>query len=364
MQQIARSGRGLESVVEDMGKMTRYRWIGGAVGVVLVLVLSAFAYDRVQSDRIASGVRIGGIDVSGLSRGDAEVKLAREIALAVKQPVVVTYRGKRRTLKPEKSKVRVDVPGMVDRAVRRSHEGFFVVNTARSIAGRERGIAIPVEITYSDPAVRRFVRSVGKSFNVAPRDASLDYTRTRISVKPAERGKTVRYAALKRAIVERLENPTEPRRLRAPMRNLNAKVRTRSQLARKYPTVLIVDRSGFKLRLYKNLKLARTYPIAVGKVGMDTPAGLYTINNRAENPAWHVPNSDWAGDLAGTVVPPGPDNPIVARWLGIYDGVGIHGTNDISSLGTAASHGCIRMKPSDVIALYPQIPVGTPIYIA
>ena len=58
--------------------------------------------------------------------------------------------------------------------------------------------------------------------------------------------------------------------------------------------MLIVDRGAFKLTLYKNLKLAKTYGIAVGQVGLETPAGLYHIQNKAVNPAWHVPNSAWA----------------------------------------------------------------------
>jgi lipoprotein-anchoring transpeptidase ErfK/SrfK len=91
---------------------------------------------------------------------------------------------------------------------------------------------------------------------------------------------------------------------------------------------------------------------------------MYEIQNKAVNPAWSVPNSAWAGSLAGTVVPPGPDNPIKARWLGIYDGAGIHGTDQTYSLGTAASHGCVRMAIPDVIELYDQVPVGAPIYIA
>ncbi len=83
----------------------------------------------------------------------------------------------------------------------------------------------------------------------------------------------------------------------------------------------------------------------------------------AVNPAWHVPQSDWAGSLAGTVVPPGPSNPIKSRWMGIYNGAGIHGTDAISSLGTAASHGCIRMAIPDVAELSEQVDVGTPVYI-
>ena len=105
--------------------------------------------------------------------------------------------------------------------------------------------------------------------------------------------------------------------------------------------------------------------MAVGALGFDTPAGLYHIQNKAVDPAWSVPNSDWAGDLAGTVVPGGvPENPLKERWLGIYDGAGIHGTDQTYSLGTAASHGCIRMSIPDVIELYDQVPVGAPIYIA
>ena len=83
--------------------------------------------------------------------------------------------------------------------------------------------------------------------------------------------------------------------------------------------------------------------MAVGAVGFDTPAGLYHIQNKAVDPAWHVPNSDWAGDLAGTVVPGGTaENPLKARWLGIFDGAGIHGTDQTYSLGT---RGLPRLHP-------------------
>lgn len=335
-----------------------------AAGCVLLLVLGAFAFEKAQANTVASGVTIGGIDVSGLSREAAESKVRADVQDVVQQPIVVVYKGKRRTLKPEKSQVGVDVPALVDAAIDQSNSGFFVTNAARRVAGAERGIAVPVEITYSHRAVKRFVRSVHKSFDQQPTDAKLEFSASGLGEARAKPGSAVRSKLLTAKIVERLQNPTQPRTIRAPMKRSAAAVTTRAQLAKKYPTVLIVDRKRFKLRLYKKLKLARTYPIAVGQVGLETPAGLYTINNRAENPTWNVPNSDWAGDLAGKSIPPGPGNPLVARWLGIHDGVGIHGTNDVSSLGSAASHGCIRMKPSDVIALYPLVPVGTPIYIA
>ncbi len=77
-----------------------------------------------------------------------------------------------------------------------------------------------------------------------------------------------------------------------------------------------------------------------------------------------MPNSAWAGSLAGSAIPPGPSNPLKARWMGIIGGAGIHGTDADYSLGSAASHGCVRMAIPDVIELYDLTPVGTPIYIA
>ena len=140
---------------------------------------------------------------------------------------------------------------------------------------------------------------------------------------------------------------------------------TTQSIVHRYPTLILVSRETFTLRLYKNLRLVRKYGIAVGRAGLETPAGFYTINDKQVNPSWHVPNSAWAGKLAGKVIPPGdPGNPIKARWMGIYNGAGIHGTDELASLGSAASHGCIRMAIPDVIEVYNEVPVGAPVYIA
>jgi lipoprotein-anchoring transpeptidase ErfK/SrfK len=138
---------------------------------------------------------------------------------------------------------------------------------------------------------------------------------------------------------------------------------TGSEVAAEYPSYLTLDRATFTLRLWKHLKLAKTYTVAVGMEGLETPEGLYHIQEKEENPSWHVPNSAWAGELAGQVIPPGPADPIKARWMGIFEGAGIHGTEELESLGSAASHGCVRMSIPDVEELYDQVEVGTPIYI-
>ena len=128
----------------------------------------------------------------------------------------------------------------------------------------------------------------------------------------------------------------------------------------------MVDRGAFKLSLYKHLRLKKTvHDRRRARSAWRRPAGIYSVQNKAVNPSWSVPNSAWAGSLAGTVVPGGtPQNPLKARWLGIFDGAGIHGTDQVGSLGSAASHGCIRMAIPEVIELYDQVPVGAPVYIA
>ena len=178
-------------------------------------------------------------------------------------------------------------------------------------------------------------------------------------------GRRVLAKRLKREVRRRLLDVGPDKTVQARTEVVEPEVTT-AELAEKYPAILIVNRSSFQLALYKGLKLAKTYSVAIGAVGFDTPAGLYHIQNKAVNPAWTMPNSDWVapGDR-GKVVPGGvPENPLKARWLGIYDGAGIHGTDADGSIGTAASHGCVRMRIPDVVELYDQVPVGTPIYIA
>jgi lipoprotein-anchoring transpeptidase ErfK/SrfK len=179
----------------------------------------------------------------------------------------------------------------------------------------------------------------------------------------ARDGRRVRARRLHRELRAAIVSPAADRTIRADTVRVEPKVTT-ADLARKYPTVITVDRSSFRLVLFKDLRPVKRYRIAVGQAGLETPAGLYTIQDMQTNPSWHVPDSDWAGDLAGKVIPPGPDNPIKARWMGIFNGAGIHGTTAIGSLGTAASHGCVRMAIPDVIELFERVDVGTPVYIA
>jgi lipoprotein-anchoring transpeptidase ErfK/SrfK len=102
----------------------------------------------------------------------------------------------------------------------------------------------------------------------------------------------------------------------------------------------------------------------VGEPRYPTPVGRFTVQSMQKDPTWNVPDSDWAGDMAGKTIPGGdPRNPLVARWIGYNGSVGFHGTASTGTLGSAASHGCVRMAIPDVEQLYDLVPLHTPIYV-
>jgi hypothetical protein len=339
------------------------------LGLLVVLLLAGagavYGYDRSQADRIADGVRVGGVDVSGLSPLQARAKIQRVVLDPLSRPVVVRARGKRFRLTPAQARVAVDLDGSVTAALDRSRQGNFLGRTVRALSGGTVSADVPLEIGYNRRAIKRLVRRVGRAVDLEPVDATVDLEHGSVTPTPSADGRRLRTRRLARAVRRTLLD-TGPRSIvRAKTKVVKPKV-TVADLEKKYPAVIMVNRGAFQLTLYKDLKLAKTYGIAVGQVGLETPAGLYHIQNKAVNPAWTMPNSSWVapGDR-GKVVPGGTaENPLKARWLGIFDGAGIHGTDATGSIGTAASHGCIRMLIPDVIELYDQVPVGAPIYIA
>jgi hypothetical protein len=334
------------------------------VAVLLVSAGSVYAYDHGRRDTIAQGVTVNGVAVGGLTVDQARTKIRATLLEPLDRSVVLRHHGRRFVLRPDQAGIGLDVDGSVDRAVAASRSGGVFARTWRDLTGGRVEQDVRADVAWSRPAVRRLVSRVRRAIDRPARDAKLDLEAGVVDPTPSRDGVAVRSSWLRRTVQRTLLSTGERDTIRVRTAVVKPKVST-AGLAKRYPAVLVVNRGAFKLTLYKDLRPFKTYGIAVGQAGLETPAGLYSIQNKAVNPAWHVPNSDWAGDLAGTVISgDDPSNPIKARWLGIYDGVGVHGTGDPGSIGSAASHGCIRMRIPEVIELYDQVPVGAPIYIS
>ena len=344
-----------------MGTKTSIALLIAAV-LLVVVVGGAYAYDSSQKDKIADGVTIGGVDVSGLDEDEAAAKVHRKLVAPLRSSLKVSFDGESWELTGEQLKIRADIDAAVAEAVEDSQEGGLPGRLVRYVSGGEVEESISPEVAYSVPAVNRFVRRVAEDVNQEPQNADVEASGDSLTVVAGQPGRKLRDNLLEKDLKAAVLNANAPHAIKAKVHSIAPEV-TKKEVAAEYPSYLTLDRSSFTLRLWKNLKLAKTYTVAVGMEGLETPEGLYQIEAMEENPVWNVPESDWAGSLAGQTIPPGPSNPIKARWMAIYEGAGIHGTEETSSLGSAASHGCVRMAIPDVEELYDEVELGTPIFI-
>ena len=344
-----------------MGRKTKIALITGIV-VVLLGAAGAYAYDSSQKDKIADGVTIGGVDVGGMNAEEAKSAVHARLLAPLSHSLKVGYDGQSWKLTGKSLKIHADLDLAVEEALDESQSGGFPGRLVRYVTGGNLDERISPDITYSEPAVNKFVRKVAEAIDREPQDASVDPSGDSLEVVPAQNGRKLRDNLLTQQIAAAVLNADADHTIAAQTHATKPEV-TGSEVASQYPSYLTLDRSTFTLRFWKNLKLDKTYTVAVGMEGLETPEGLYHIQEKEENPVWRVPESSWAGSLAGETIPPGPENPIKARWMGIFEGAGIHGTEETESLGSAASHGCVRMAIPDVEELYDQVEVGTPIYI-
>jgi lipoprotein-anchoring transpeptidase ErfK/SrfK len=301
--------------------------------------------------RIPAGVSAGGTDVSGLTLAEAAAKLAAANAPLVSRPLSSHVAGRKFILRAKD----IDFAFDASKSARRAYNAGLVANGAP--------VNVEIYVKYSSRKLNRYTEKVRKTVARAPRDARVEIGLRRIRRVASRDGRTIDVKALYASVRAALRDQALDRIVRPPLVPVRPKITTEG-LARAYGTVVTIDRANFKLRLFKRLKWSKTYRVAVGLPGYPTPTGRFQISNKAVNPAWTAPNAPWAGAYANETVPGGSaENPLKARWLGIVNGVGIHGTGIPGSIGTRASHGCIRMTVPDVIDLYPRVPVGTPVVI-
>lgn len=115
-----------------------------------------------------------------------------------------------------------------------------------------------------------------------------------------------------------------------------------------------------RVYVYQGDSQIASYPVAVGKPGWETPTGTFQVIEKVENPQWQNP---WTGEVR----PAGPNSALGLRWIGFWhdgkDSIGFHGTPTVNSIGQAASHGCVRMRNEDIVALFEKVDMGTVVMV-
>jgi lipoprotein-anchoring transpeptidase ErfK/SrfK len=311
-----------------------------------------------QDDRrIGPGITAGGVDVGNLTVTEAAAKLEQSIGAQVRRPVTLVVAGKTFRLDAATAKLTFDT-------LRTAKRAFYAqAPDASTGGGTAVGTDVPLAVTFSTLSIRAWAREAAGKVYRAPRDATMRIGLKRIDVRASKKGRKLDTTGTERIVKAALADYRIPRELTQKLSVARPAV-TYATLQRQYPTIITVSKSEFKLRLFKRLRFSKSYGVAVGQPAYPTPSGRFQIQNKQIDPVWSVPNSPWAGELGGTTVSGGSyANPLKARWMGIANGVGIHGTGQEYSIGSRASHGCIRMRVADVKDLYPRVPVGAPIVI-
>ncbi len=309
--------------------------IAAAIAVLLAVAAQGSAATSAPKT-LPSGVTIAGVPVGGLpvSSAYAAVRAAFEsqLSLVVGEKLVLV------------SPADLGAVAYAKRAV-------WAAQAARP------GTKVQLQVDVRQGPLRHYLAGIAKTIDTKAVDAQLSLRNLKPVIRPSRAGLALDRTAAAQAITAALvAGSRDP--LFVPTKVVVPTVTTASLEA----PVIVIHRGQNRLKLYNGEQLVRTFPVATGQAIYPTPLGHFTIVVRWKNPWWYPPNDAWAAGEKPT--PPGPGNPLGTRWMGLSTpGVGIHGTDDESSIGYSLSHGCIRMHVSDSEWLFDHVEVGTSVFI-
>jgi lipoprotein-anchoring transpeptidase ErfK/SrfK len=309
-----------------------------AAALVAACALAGTASPAVEpTHAIAAGVRAMSVSIGGLSPNRA----GDTISAAFGRPLRIVAHGKTVAVDPEQLGAELDVDPMI-----------------RTALAATAGTHVNAQLHVPQTSIAAYVRKLATRFNRLPRPAVVTGANAQGPIiRPAKPGLAVQQRTMVAALRQELSSGS-----RAPLVLVTAPVAAK-RTADMLGAVIVVNRHANTLKLYSSTRLVRTLHVATGQSIYPTPHGVFDIIDKQKNPWWYPPTQDdWAQGLKP--VPPGPNNPLGTRWMGInVPGVGIHGTDEPTSIGYSESHGCVRMHIPDAEWLFGHVKVGTPVVI-
>jgi lipoprotein-anchoring transpeptidase ErfK/SrfK len=298
-----------------------------------------------------------------MTEAQARAAIEDAVSTPMLRPVTVTAEGKSWTLDPQGIVV-IDVDSMLTSAYSPRRAATIVQRLNNQLAGAPLTAKIEPVYSVDSSAVAAWVAQTAPEVNRKPVDATrkikgykFKFTK---SVDGARLDQKAAVAQISQALTADAALSSAGRTVALPVRAIKPKV-TKSD----FKNAIIVSLAQCKIRLYKGAKLVKTYRCAPGRPAFPTPTGDFEIVTKLANAPWINPGSDWAKDMPPSI-PPGPYNPMGVRKIGINQpGIFMHGIppSEFGSIGTHASHGCMRMMPSDVLDLFGRVKIGDPVYI-
>jgi len=332
-----------------------------AIGVVGFLgagtAYAAYRYDRSTATRILPGVTVDGVDVGDLTRDEAIRAVERQADVTLEQELTVAAEGETWTVTPAELGMHADVEVAIDRAFAVADRMSFFSRVWHRVREAPVDAAVDLGFAYDDRAIQSFVQQAASEMAVPAVNARIALVDGELVTRKAQEGRELRLGLAIDRIRAALEGGSTSVDIRV-------KVVAPEVRAAALGETIVVDISDTTLTLLDGLKVQKQYRVATAAPGYVTPVGMWKVINKVENPTWYNPAPDGWGAGEPLVIPPGPGNPLGTRALYLNaPGIRIHGTYSSSSIGTHASHGCIRMLISEAEELYPLVPVGTRVII-
>jgi lipoprotein-anchoring transpeptidase ErfK/SrfK len=309
-----------------------------------------------SSGRVLAGVTVGGVEVGGMTRDEAVAAVRATTEPKLRRGVFVVGGDKRWPVTPAGLGHDAGVEQAVDKALTGPELSWYEDYWHR-LTNKPVTHTVDVALATDDAKVAGFVRALAPKLAVAPTNASVKLVDGKVVKQKAKNGRVLDLRASTRALVKGLRG--DARKVKLVTRPVAPKI-TNDKLGK----TIEINLSTNRLTFYDGLKVRKVYPVATGQPSFPTPQGTWEVVYKRVNPTWTNPAPDgWGADMPKSI-PPGPGNPLGTRAMSLNaSGILIHGTYASYSIGSYASHGCIRMLLSDVEALYPQVPMGTPVLI-
>lgn len=323
----------------------------------------AIASDYESLGVVYKGVTLAGHDLSGMKSSQVRATIEEAVSTPMMQPLTVTGDNKSWVLDP-KGIVTVNIGSMVVQAYAPARNATLVTRLISRVAGQPLSADVKPVYSIDTSAVAEWVKKTATTVDRKPVDATRTVVQYAISITPAVYGATVDQARatdqISQALTDDAALSSASRIASLPVDVLEPRV-----LESSFKTSIVVSLSQCRVRLYNGTELIREYPCAPGQRAWPTPKGDFVIARKLANAPWINPHSSWSASMPD-VIPGGPGNPMGDRKIGInYPGVFLHGIprSEYSSIGTHASHGCMRMMPSAIHDLYGRVSVGDPVFI-
>ena len=342
----------------------------GAMPIVMIVLLTAFTLlsvgaivgDYATLPIVTKGVTVAGHDLSGMTPAQVTAMIDSVVTSPAMQPLTVLGTTTQWSLDP-KGIVTVDADAMLNEAYEPARNATIVTRLMSRIADQPLPGDVKPVYAVATATLDAWVQQTAATVDTKPVDATRSVVKYAIRISPELYGATVDQPAAVARIAHALTEDALASTSRVT--SLPVTVVAPHVKASSFKTAIVVSLAHTRVYLFNGATLVKTYLCAPGQPTWPTPKGDFHIVRKQKNAPWINPGSSWAASMPHSI-PGGPGNPMGDRKIGIdYPGVFLHGIppSEYSSIGTHASHGCMRMMPSSIHDLFPRVKIGDPVFI-